>query len=113
LALGRHDEILPWLDRAEGSEPQARAGADVRVAGDGAGAAAWRLLGDVRLSGELAEQVVPLDGSSRDHALAADLLGATARWLGDDPRPSISSSSGSLVASSIQPRRRLRTGSSR
>ena len=33
-------------------------------------AAAWQLLGDVRLSRKLAEQVMPLDGSSRDHALA-------------------------------------------
>jgi LuxR family maltose regulon positive regulatory protein len=47
-------------------------------------AAAWRLLGDVRVSRELAEQVVPLDGSSRDHALAAEMLGASARALGDD-----------------------------
>ena len=47
-------------------------------------AAAWQLLGDVRLSGYLAEQVTPLDGSSRDHALAGSLLGATARWLADD-----------------------------
>ena len=85
LALGRHDEILPWLDRAEQApnhglerEPTFALRATVRRA------AAWRLLGDVRLSRELAEQVTPLDGSSRDHALAADVLGATARWLGDD-----------------------------
>jgi LuxR family maltose regulon positive regulatory protein len=85
LALGRHDEILPWLDRAERApnhrlerEPTFALRATVRRA------AAWRLLGDVRLSSELAEQVIPLDGSSRDHALAADVLGATARWLGDD-----------------------------
>jgi LuxR family maltose regulon positive regulatory protein len=42
------------------------------------------LLGDARLTRELAEQLLPLDGSSRDHALAANLLGASARWLGDD-----------------------------
>ena len=85
LALGHHDEILPWLDRAERApnhrlerEPTFALRATVRRA------AAWRLLGDVRLSRELAEQVMPLDGSSRDHVLAADLLGAAARWLGDD-----------------------------
>jgi LuxR family maltose regulon positive regulatory protein len=85
LALGRHDEILPWLDRAERApnhglerEPTFASRATVRRA------AAWRLLGDVRLSRELAEQVMPLDGGSRDHALAADLLGAAAHWLGDD-----------------------------
>ena len=47
-------------------------------------AAAWQLLGDVRLSRELAEQLMPLDASSRDHALAGSLLGETARWLGND-----------------------------
>ncbi len=85
LALGRHDEILPWLDRAERApnhrlerEPTFASRATVRRA------AAWQLLGDVRLSRELAEQVMPLDGSSRDHALAGSLLGETARWLGDD-----------------------------
>jgi LuxR family maltose regulon positive regulatory protein len=85
LALGRQDEILPWLDRAEQAsnhrldrDPTFASRATVRRA------AAWQLLGDVRLSRELAEQVMPLDGSSRDHALAGGLLGATARWLGDD-----------------------------
>jgi LuxR family maltose regulon positive regulatory protein len=85
LALGRHDEILPWLDRAERApnhrlerEPTFALRATVRRA------AAWRLLGDVRLSRELADQLLPLDGRSRDHALAANLLAASARWLGDD-----------------------------
>ena len=84
LALGRYDEILPWLDRAERApnhsldqEPMFASRAIVRRA------AAWQLLGDVRLSRELAEQVMPLDGA-HDQALAADLLGASARWLGDD-----------------------------
>jgi LuxR family maltose regulon positive regulatory protein len=85
LALGRHDEILPWLDRAERA-PNHRLDRDPRFASRATvrRAAAWQLLGDVRLSRELAEQVMPLDGSSRDHALAGSLLGATARWLGDD-----------------------------
>jgi LuxR family maltose regulon positive regulatory protein len=85
LALGRYDEILPWLDRAEQApnhrldqEPTSASRATVRRA------AAWQLLGDVRLSRELAERLMPLDGSSHDHALAADLLGMSARWLGDD-----------------------------
>jgi LuxR family maltose regulon positive regulatory protein len=85
LALGRHDEILPWLDRAEQApnhrldqDPTFAARATVRRA------AAWELLGDVRLSRESAETVMPLDGSSREHALAGSVLGATARWLGDD-----------------------------
>ena len=85
LALGRHDEILPWLDRAQQApnhrlerEPTFASRATVRRA------AAWQLLGDVRLSRELAQQLMPLDGSSRDHALAGSLLGETARWLGDD-----------------------------
>ncbi len=85
LALGCQDEILPWLDRAERApnhrldrDPTFALRATVRRA------AAWELLGDVRLSRELAEQVIPLDGSSRDHALAGSLLGATARWVGDD-----------------------------
>ena len=85
LALGRHDEIIPWLERAErapnhklGSEPIFALRATVRRA------AAWRMLGDVGASRELAEQVVPLDGSSRDHALAASLLGDSARARGDD-----------------------------
>lgn len=85
LALGRYDEILPWLDRAERApnhsldqEPLFASRAVVRRA------AAWQLLGDVRLSRELAEQVMQLHASAHDHALAADLLGASARWLGDD-----------------------------
>ncbi len=85
LALGRYGEILLWLDRAERApnhrldrEPMFASRATVRRA------AAWQLLGDVRLSRELADQVMPLDGSAHDHALAADLLGASARWLGDD-----------------------------
>ena len=85
LALGRRDEILPWLDRAEQApnhrldrDPVFALRATVRRA------AAWQLLGDVRLSRDLAEQVMSLDGSSPDHALAGNLLGATARWLGDD-----------------------------
>jgi LuxR family maltose regulon positive regulatory protein len=85
LALGRHDEILPWLDRAERA-PNHRLDRDPRFASRATvrRAAAWELLGDVRLSRELAEQVMPLDGSSRDHALAGSVLGATARWLDDD-----------------------------
>jgi LuxR family maltose regulon positive regulatory protein len=85
LALGRHDEILPWLDRAERA-PNHRLDRDPRFASRATvrRAAAWELLGDVRLSRELAEQVMPLDGSSRDHALAGSVLGVTARWLDDD-----------------------------
>ncbi len=85
LALGHRDEILPWLDRAERA-PNHRLDRDPRFASRATvrRAAAWELLGDVRLSRELAEQVMPLDGSSRDHALAGSVLGATARWLGDD-----------------------------
>ena len=85
LALGRHDEILPWLDRAERA-PNHRLDGDPRFASRATvrRAAAWELLGDVRLSRELAEQVMPLDGSSRDHALAGSVLGVTARWLDDD-----------------------------
>ena len=85
LALGHHDEILPWLDRAE-QAPNHRLDRDPTFASRATvrRAAAWQLLGDVRLSRKLAEQVMPLDGSSRDHALAGSLLGATARWLGDD-----------------------------
>ena len=85
LALGRHDEILRWLDRAEQApnhrleaEPTFASRATVRRA------AAWQLLGDVRLSRELAQQLLPLDGSSRDNALAGSLLGETARWLDDN-----------------------------
>jgi LuxR family maltose regulon positive regulatory protein len=85
LALGRREEILPWLDHAEQApnhkldrEPTFASRATVRRA------AAWQLLGDVRRSRGLAEQLMPLDGSSRDHALAGSLLGETARWLGDD-----------------------------
>jgi LuxR family transcriptional regulator, maltose regulon positive regulatory protein len=85
LALGRREEILPWLDHAEQApnhrldrEPTFASRATVRRA------AAWQLLGDVRRSRELAQQLMPLDGSSRDHALAGSLLGETARWLGDD-----------------------------
>jgi LuxR family maltose regulon positive regulatory protein len=85
LALGRQDEILPWLDRAE-QAPNHRLDRDPTFASRATvrRAAAWQLLGDVRLSRELAQQLMPLDGSSRDHALAGSLLGATARWLGDD-----------------------------
>ncbi len=85
LALGRQDEILPWLDRAE-QAPNHRLDRDPTFASRATvrRAAAWQLLGDVRLSRELAEQVMPLDGSLRDHALAGSVLGATARWLGDD-----------------------------
>ena len=85
LALGRQDEILPWLDRAERA-PNHRLDLDPTFASRATvrRAAAWQLLGDVRLSRELAEQVMPLDGSLRDHALAGSLLGAAARWLSDD-----------------------------
>ncbi len=85
LALGRQDEILPWLDRAERA-PNHRLDLDPTFASRATvrRAAAWQLLGDVRLSRELAEQVMPLDGSLRDHALAGSVLGANARWLGDD-----------------------------
>lgn len=85
LALGHRDEILPWLDRAE-QAPNHRLDRDPTFASRATvrRAAAWQLLGDVRLSRKLAEQVMPLDGSSRDHALAGSVLGATARWLGDD-----------------------------
>ena len=85
LALGRQDEILPWLDRAE-QAPNHRLDRDPTFASRATvrRAAAWQLLGDVRLSRELAEQVMPLDGSLRDHALAGSVLGANARWLGDE-----------------------------
>jgi LuxR family maltose regulon positive regulatory protein len=86
LVLGRHDEILPWLDRAERAtrhgldqDPMLAVRAKVRRA------TAWQLLGDMPLSNELAGQIAkPLDGGSRDHALAASVLGDTARWMGDD-----------------------------
>jgi LuxR family maltose regulon positive regulatory protein len=42
-------------------------------------AAAWQLLGDMRQAEELAGRLVPLDGSSIWHSLAACLLGTSAR----------------------------------
>lgn len=80
-AVGRHAEILSWLDHAERAQVNSP-GQDRSVWLDTTvlRASAWEMLGDMRRAKQVVEQLSSLDGS----ALAAKVRGASARWLGDD-----------------------------
>jgi LuxR family maltose regulon positive regulatory protein len=85
ISVGRHAEALPWLDRAEQATTRHPAeDPAVRLEATAIGASAWRLLGDLGQARQFASRVTPLDGSSPWHALAANVLGFSARWLGDE-----------------------------
>ena len=80
LTVGERDEVLRWVDlatQAPTNNPgdDAELGEEVTVVR----AAAWQLLGDMRQAEQLAGRLVPLDGSSIWHSLAACLLGTSAR----------------------------------
>ncbi len=87
LTVGERDEVLRWVDlamQAPKNNPgdDAELGEEVTVVR----AAAWQLLGDMRQAEQLAGRLVPLDGSSIWHSLAACLLATSARSFdsGDD-----------------------------
>ena len=80
LTVGERNEVLRWVDlamQAPTNNPgdDAELGEEVIVVR----AAAWQLLGDMRQPERLAGRLVPLDGSSVWHSLAACLLGTSAR----------------------------------
>ncbi len=81
----RHEEIFPWLDHVERAQVHSP-GQDrsVWLQATLLRASTWELLGDMRQTQELAEQISPLDGSSPWHPLATYLRGVSTRWLGDD-----------------------------
>jgi LuxR family transcriptional regulator, maltose regulon positive regulatory protein len=85
ITVGDDAGVLPWLDRAE--RAATRNPADDRsvwLEGTAIRASAWRRLGDMGQARRVAEQIVPLDGSSPWHSAAASVLGSSMRWLGDD-----------------------------
>jgi LuxR family transcriptional regulator, maltose regulon positive regulatory protein len=83
--VGRPDEIWPWLDHLERA-PVHNPAEDrpVWLEANVLRASTFELIGDMGQTRTCAEQITPLDGSSTWHTLAANLLGASARWLGDD-----------------------------
>jgi LuxR family transcriptional regulator, maltose regulon positive regulatory protein len=85
-AVGDRAEILPWLDRAERAPAHNPAQhRSVWLEATVLRASAWYIRGDMGQARRFAEQIVrPLDGGSPWHSLAANLLGSSARWLGDD-----------------------------
>jgi LuxR family maltose regulon positive regulatory protein len=84
---GAGEEVLAWLELAERA-PAHNPKDDPWLAEQAKvfRSTAWQQLGDMRLSGELAADLGPLDGSSFWHALAADNLGTVAYWSEDNPR---------------------------
>jgi LuxR family maltose regulon positive regulatory protein len=82
---GRPEEIWPWLDHLERA-PVHNPAEDrpVWLEATVLRASAFELIGDMGQTRTCAEQITPLDGSSTWHTLAANLLGASARWRGDD-----------------------------
>ena len=80
LTVGERDEVLRWVDLAA-QAPTHNPGDDVELGEEATviRAAAWQLLGDMRQAEQLAGRLVPLDGSSDWHSLAACLLGTSAR----------------------------------
>jgi LuxR family transcriptional regulator, maltose regulon positive regulatory protein len=85
ITVGDQAGVLPWLDRAERAATRNPAqDRSVWLEVTGIRAAAWRRLGDMGQAKRLAEQIAPRDGSSPWHSAAANALGSSARWLGDD-----------------------------
>jgi LuxR family maltose regulon positive regulatory protein len=83
--MGRPEEILPWLDRAE--RARMRNPAEDRLVWLEATAlrgAAYERMGDMGQARRFAAQIGRRDGSSPWHGSAAYLLGVSARWFGDD-----------------------------
>jgi LuxR family maltose regulon positive regulatory protein len=83
--VGRPEEIWPWLDHVERA-PIHNPAQDrlVWLEATVLRASTFELIGDMGQTRTCAEQITPLDGSSTWHTLAANLLGASARWRGDD-----------------------------
>jgi LuxR family maltose regulon positive regulatory protein len=83
--MGRPEEIWPWLDDAERA-PMHNPAEDrpVWLEATVLRASTFHLIGDMGQTRTCAEQISPLDGSSTWHTLAANLLGASARWRGDN-----------------------------
>ncbi len=82
LTVGERAEVLRWVDLAaqapsNNPDDDAELGEELTVVR----AAAWQLLGDMRQAEQLAGRLVPLDGSSIWHSLAACVLGTSARFL--------------------------------
>jgi LuxR family transcriptional regulator, maltose regulon positive regulatory protein len=85
IALGHQAGVLPWVDRAEHAATRNPANdRSVWLEATGLRASAWKRLGDMGQAKRFAEQLAPRDGSSPWHSLAANVLGSSARWLGDD-----------------------------
>jgi LuxR family maltose regulon positive regulatory protein len=84
-ATGRPEEVWPWLDHAERA-PMHNPALDrpVWLEATVLRASTCVLVGDMGQTRTCAEQITPLDGSSTWHAQAANVLGASARWRGDD-----------------------------
>jgi LuxR family maltose regulon positive regulatory protein len=83
--IGRPDEIWPWLEHAERAALHNPAqDRPVRLEATVLRATTCELVGDMGQTRSCAEQVTPLDGTSPWHAVAANVLGASARWRGDD-----------------------------
>jgi LuxR family maltose regulon positive regulatory protein len=83
--IGRPEEILPWLDHLERA-PMHNPARDraLWLEATVLRASTFELMGNIGQTRTWAEQITPLDGSSTWHTLAANLLGASARWRGDD-----------------------------
>jgi LuxR family maltose regulon positive regulatory protein len=84
LMVGNRNEILPWLDLAESAPRHPNDEARFREQLTVFRAMASEQLGDMRKAQQLAGQLVPRDGSSFWHALAASNLATAAHWLDDD-----------------------------
>jgi LuxR family maltose regulon positive regulatory protein len=83
--IGRPEEVWPWLEHAERAPAHSPAhDRPVWLEATVLRAATGALTGDLGQTRRCAEQITPLDGSSIWHSLAANLLGASARWRGDD-----------------------------
>jgi LuxR family maltose regulon positive regulatory protein len=83
--IGRPEEILPWLDRAERARMQNPAeDRAVWLEATALRGAAYERMGDMGQARRFATQIGRRDGSSPWHGSAAYLLGVSARWLGDD-----------------------------
>jgi LuxR family maltose regulon positive regulatory protein len=82
--IGRPDEVWRWLEHAERAAMHNPAvDRPVWLEATVLRATACELVGDMGQTRTCAEQVAPLDGTSPWHAVAANVLGASARWRGD------------------------------
>jgi LuxR family maltose regulon positive regulatory protein len=83
--MGRPEEVWPWLDHLERARVHNPAqDRPVWLEATVLRASTFHLIGDMAQTRTCAEQISPLDGSSTWHTMAASLLGASARWRGDD-----------------------------